>query len=321
MAEYDQVVVNLERFIGLLAAATSAVGQVEDHVEDVGRQFEQLEQDAGEDGGALNDHLEELATTLESEEAEAVAAIGELTQAGTEAQQDVADVDAKVEQAATDLEQAADAVETHLEQAATQLATEGFEPFDQVLATAQQELESSSHETEQALTEFVSAVGGFETEAEAAWNEAETELESSTTALVEGETSLEAVAQEGVRGFDAEADSLETACGTLVTEVDAIYDELDAGVVAQGQEWEQAVDGAGQDALAFVTEARQQRLEPSASMVDDEALGTLNQEYEALGTVLDAAETPMGELEPLSAELVKAKGVVGQIDELMNSLA
>ena len=36
MADFDQAVVNLERFIGLVANATSAVGQVEDHVAENG---------------------------------------------------------------------------------------------------------------------------------------------------------------------------------------------------------------------------------------------------------------------------------------------
>jgi chromosome segregation ATPase len=321
MADYEQAVVNLERFIGLLVSATSAVGQVEDHVVECGRQFGELEQDAGEGGGGLNDRLEELATTLEAEEAETVAAMGEVRQAGNDAQLNVAGLYTTVEQAAIDLEQAADAVETKLEQAGTQLDSEGFEPFDQAVETARQELESSSQEAEQALTELVSAASGFEAEAEAAWNEAESELESSTAALVAAESEIEAEAREGAQGFDAAADSLEAACGSLVKEVDLIYDALDSGVAAQGQQWEQAVDAAAHEALAFVEEARQQRLEASASTVDDEALGTLNEEYEAVGTVLDAAEGPLGDLEPLSAELVRARSVLGQIDELMNALA
>lgn len=320
MADFDQAVVNLERFIGLLANATSAVGQVEDHVVGNGKEFAELEQEAGEEGGGLNDRLEELSTTLETEEGEAVAALGELTQAGGEAQQDVTDVETKVGQAATDLDQTADAVETALEQASTQLDTEGFEPLDQALEAAQTELETSSQEADQSLTELVGAVGGLANEAEAAWNEAEAELEVSTTALVEAETAIEAEAQEGVQGFDAAAYSLEGACASLVSAVDQIYDDLDASVATEGQEWDQAVDTAAQEAFAFAGEARQQRLEPSASMVDDEALGTLSQEYEALGTVLDGAAEPMGELEPLSVELVRAQAVVGQIDELMNAL-
>ena len=321
MAEFDQAVQNLERFIGLVVNATSAVGQVEDHVAENGRLFGELEHDAEEGGGGLNDRLEELATTLESEESETVTAIGEVTAAGNDATQGAGEVETKVEQAASDLEQVADAVETQLEQANTQLANEGFEPLDQALDEAQTELESQAQETEQALTELATEIGTFETETEAAWNEAEAELDSSTTAMAQEETEIEAEAQEGVQGFDAAADALEAACQSLVTEVDQIYDALDAGVAAQGQAWEQAVDAAAQEAVTFVSDAHQQRVESSATMVDDEALGPLNQEYEALAALIDDAATPLNDLEPLSAELVRAQSVVGQIDALMNALS
>lgn len=321
MAELDQAVTNLERFIGLLMNATSAVGQVETHVVECARQLGELEQDAGESGGGLNDRLEELLTSLESEETETVTAMGELRQVGADAYPNVAGLYTLVEQAAIELEQASSAAGAELEQATTLLDTEGFDAFHQVLETAQQELDASSQEADQSLTDLMSAAAGFESEAEAAWNEAESELESSTTALTEAESAIEAEAQEGVQGFDAAADSLEAACGTLVTEVDQIYDALDAGVVAQGQEWDQAVEAAVQEALAFVGEARERRLESSASMVGDEALGGLDREYESLGTVLDGCESALGELTPLSAELARAQAVVVQIDELMAALA
>lgn len=321
MTDFDQAITNLERFLGLVANATSAVGQVEDHVEQNGRAFGELEQDAGADGDALNDRLQELTTVLEAEEGEAIAALGELTTAGTDAQQDVGEVQAKVDQAATDLDQTAGAVEGKLEQADSQLATEGFEPLHQALEDSQQELEASSQETAQSLTELVTAVGGFETEAEAAWSEGDAEFDESTTAMTDAETAIETVAQDGVQAFEMAADAFDDACGTLVTEVDQIYDLLDASVAEEGQEWEQTVDSAAQDAVTFVGDARQQRLEASASMVDDEALATLNQEYEALGTVLDAASTPLGDLEPLSGELARAQTVVVQIDELMSALS
>jgi chromosome segregation ATPase len=320
MPELDQAVVNLERFVALLANATSAVGQVEDHVVDNGRQFGELEEDAGEEGGGLNDRLEELATTLDSAEAEAVDAAGDLARVGSEAQQDVSDVRTRVEQAATDLEKAAADASSHLGQASTRLDGEGFSPFHEALDTAQQELDGTSQETEHAMTDLVTAVDGFEKEAEAAWDEAGAELEEAKDALLADEAALEAAAQDGVHGFDAAADALEDACGSLVNDVDQIYDALDAGVAAAGQEWDQAVDGAVQEAVAFVADARRHRLEETASLVHDTALSGLDHEYEAVGTVLDGAAAPLGELEPLAADLVKAQAVAVQVDELMNAL-
>jgi hypothetical protein len=321
MAELDQAVTNLERFIGLLANATTALGQVEDHVVETGRQLEELEEDAGEEGGRLNDRLEELATVLQDDEAETMAALGEITRAASEAQQDVTEVQGKVEEAASDLDQAADQVEAQLEQARTQVDTEGFEAFDGALEAARRELEASSQETEQGFGDLAAAASGLETEAESAANEVAAEVAAATGALAESEAAVGGASEGGVQAFAAAADAMEDACGVLVTEVDLVYDALDAGVDAQGAEWEQGVDAAAQEALAFVGDARRQRLEAPAALVRDEALAALGQELEAVGTVLDEAGAPAADLEPLSAELARAQTVVRQIDELMNAIA
>jgi len=321
MATLDEGVVNLQRFVGLLASATSATEQVGDHVNEASRLFAQLENEAEQEGGGLNDHLTELGQALETEEAEALAAIGELTQAATEAQDAAGDAHDKVEQTATDLDDKANTVETELEQASAQLTSEGFQPLTQALDEAQQEMETESNEEEQAFTELESAVGGFASEAETAWNEAETELDEAATDMTEGETELQTESTEDVQVFEGAAGALETACTDLEGAVEAIYDVMSQGVDAQGQAWQQAVQVAGQDALTFTTEARQQQLDQPAAMVKDEALATLYQEYEALDTVLSAATTAVGALEPLAEELIKCQGVLGEIDALMDALA
>lgn len=321
MATLDQGVANLERFIGLLVSATSATGAVGEHVKEASGRFSELAEDAQEEGGGLNDHLTELGSTLETDEAEVVAAINEIAQGATEAQQTAGDVREKVEQAATDLEQKADTLENGLEQAATQLTSEGFQAMVQALDEAQQALETESQEEAQAFTELETAVGGFETDAEAAWNEAEAELEEAATALAEGETNIESESSEGVQEFGTAGTELASACTALESEVDVIYDALDQGVEAQGQAWQQAVQAAAQDDHTFVSEGQRVRVDQPAAMVEDEALTPLNQEYETLSTVLDAAVSAVSQLEPLAEDLIKSQVVVGQVDDLMKALA
>jgi chromosome segregation ATPase len=321
MATLDEGVVNLQRFVGLLASATSATQQVGDHVKEAAGHFAQLETEAEQEGGGLNDELTELGQALETEEAEALSAMTELQQAATEAQGKADEAQDKVEKAATDLDEKAGAVESGLEQASEQLTNEGFQPLTQALDEAQQEMEKESNEEEQAFTELESAVGTFESEAETAWNEAEAELEEATGELNEGETQLETESKEGVQGFETAADKLESDCTDLEQDVDAIYSELSTGVEAQGQAWQQAVQAASQEALTFTNEARQQQLDQPAALVKDEALSTLTQEYEALNTVLEAATIAVNGLEPLAEDLVKSQGVLGEIDSLMAALA
>jgi chromosome segregation ATPase len=321
MATPDEAVANLQRFIGLLASATSATGTVRDHVKEVAHRFGELEGEAEEEGGGLSDDLTEMGSTLQSGEAELLAAIAELGQAAADAGEAAGEVQDKVERVATELEQKADTVENGLEQAGAQLTNEGFEPMDQALDEAKQEMDAESQEEAQAFAELETAMGGFTTEAQAAWSEAEGELDEAATDVTEIETALESEASEGVQAFGTAGSEFETACTTLESDVDLIYDVFDQGVETQGQAWEQAVHSAGQHQATFVTEGRQVRVDQPAEMVEDEALAPLNQEYEAVNTVLDAAATAVGELEPLAEDLVRCQVVVGQIDALMSALA
>jgi hypothetical protein len=164
-------------------------------------------------------------------------------------------------------------------------------------------------------------VGGFENEAETAWNEAESKLEEATTDLAEGGTAIEGASSEGVQAFGTAATELEGACAELATEVDAMYDGFDQGVETQGQAWQQAVQAVAQEALTFVSEGQQVRLDQPAAMVEDEALASLTQEYETLQTLLDSAGKVVGELDPLAEDLVKCRAVMDDIDKLLNALA
>ena len=188
--------------------------------------------------------------------------------------------------------------------------TRAFSPWGKPSTSAEQELEAESRETEQAFTELEGAVSGFQAEAETAWNEAEAELEEATTDLAEGESALQGESSEGVQAFGTAATELEGACAALEADVDTIYDVCDQGVEAQGQAWQQAVQTAGQEALTFVTEGQQLRLDHPAAMVKDEVLATLLREYETLGTLLEDALTAVGDLEPLAEDLVKCQAVM-----------
>jgi chromosome segregation ATPase len=321
MATLDEGVLNLQRFVGLLLTATSATQQVGHHVSEASRRLSRLEDEAEQEGGGLNDDLTALGQTLESEEAEALSAMTELSEAAGDARDKARDAQDKVETTATDLDDTSDGVDTGLEQASQQLTSEGFQPLIQALDEAQQEMDIESSEEERGFAELDSAVGRFESEAGTAWTGAAAELEDGAGGLTEGESDLRTESAEGAQGFESAAGALESACTDLEADVDAIYDVLSQGVEAQGQAWQQAVQAAGHEAHSFTIEARQHHLEEPAAMVKDEALAMLAQEYAALDTVLEAAATVVGDLEPLAHDLAKCQAVLGDIDALTAALA
>lgn len=321
MAIVDEGLVNLARFVASLATATGALQTIGDHLEQATRRFSELEDEAEQEGGGLNDGLEELGSALESGQHEAADGLGDVAQAATDGQESASDARQAVEQAATDGEARTQAVLSDLDQAHAELTAQGFQALGQTLHDSEQELEAEHQEVEQSLADLDTAVRGFENEARASWDAAETELEGASADLAQDETLLEAAANEGVHGFQTEGDALETFCGELESDVDLIYDALDAGVESQGNEWEQEVQRISHEAVDFVEAAGQQRMEQPARLVEDEALAALSREYTAVGAVLDGATETAGELEPLAEELGKCQVVVGQIDELMKAVA
>lgn len=321
MTTLDDGILNLRQFVADLVQATSALDQVTDHFEESERRFTQLQDEAGDEGGGLNDQLEELGTTLENGEKDAGEALSDLAQAAAEGRQALTEAEDDLEQATSQVEQNAQEVVSDLDQAHDQLVDQGFLPLSQAVDEAERELEAQGQETGQAFTEWETTLQGLETEAKASWDAAEADLEGAASELVQDETGLEGQATEAIQDLGSMATSLEEACTSLEGDVDTAHDLLDGGVQEQGQEWEQAVERHARDAQAFVEAGAAQRLEQPAQAVEDMALAPLTQEYTALGAVLDGGAAIAGELEPLAGELAKCQTVVAYIDKLLSAMA
>lgn len=321
MAAIDAGLDNLRRFIAHLTAATAALPQLGELVQATGRGFDELEKEAGTEGDGLNTHLDQVGSALDAGQKDVSEGLTDLTQAATTAQTTVGEALTKVDQAATDLESRAQQVMSELDTAHTSLTEEGFKTLDQVLEAATEELESEKKEAEQAFDELETTVKGFEIEAQVSWNGAEGALEQGAADLAEEASGLESAGSEGAQGFQAAGTELEGKCNEVEGELVSLYDAFDSGVESQGQEWDQTVQKAVQEAISFVETGRQERLDQPAGLVQDEALASLTQEYSALGIVLDGAAQVAVELEPLAADLQKCEGVCDAIGQLLGSLA
>jgi F0F1-type ATP synthase membrane subunit b/b' len=321
MSSADAGLNNLRRFIANLTAAAAGLPKVGELVQATGRSFDELEKEAVTEGDGLNSHLDQVGDALESGQKDVRQGLTDLTQAATTAQATVAEANTKLEEAATDLESRAQTASSELDTAHTSLTDQGFKALDQVLETAEQQLETEKQEAQQAFDELETTVKGFETEAQTSWDEAETALEQAATDLTEEESGLEAAATEGTQGFQAAGTELESKCDSLEGELVSIYDAFASGVESQGQEWDQALQKAVQEAVSFVESGQQERLDQPAGLVQDEALAALTQEYTALGAVLDSAAQVAGELEPLAGELQKCGGVCDVVGRLLGAMA
>jgi hypothetical protein len=321
MATMDAGVANLQRFIAHLAASTGALAKSADQFKQSGIALGEMEGTAAAEGGALNDELEELGSVVDGGRDEADDALGGLAEAATDAQGVIAEARAELAEAATETEEKTAAILGELGDAQARLIAEGFEALGSALEDVQQELAADALETLQAFTELEGAAGGWETEAGAAWDEAGAELDRAVAAHGEAASDVEAAAAEAVKGFQSAAAEFEQRCSQLESDVDVIYDALDAAVEEQGREWEREAQRMAGEAVASVQADAQQRLERPAVLLEDEALVALAAEWSSMGAIFDGAAASAGELQPLADELARCQAVVGHIDELLNALA
>lgn len=321
MASLDEGVVNLQRFIAHLVNSTGALEKSSEHFNESSHRFGELEDEAAEQVGGLNDELEELGSALDSSLKGAEDALTELTQAATDAQGTSGEAQHRLEEAAASLENQAEKTDSELADGNARLTTEGFDALGRTLDEAQKELHAEAQDAEQVFTKLEDAIGTSQTEAEAAWDSAEAALDEATTELGQDASAFEAAADESVQGFDTAAGEFEQQCTDLASDVDLIYDALDSAVDQEGHEWEQNLEALAKEAAAWASGAAEERLEQPARMVEEEALNSLEQEYSAVGTLLEGGRDTAGELEPLADDLAHCQAVVAQVDQLMNAMA
>jgi len=321
MATLDDGVANLQRFIAHLVASTGALETSTESFRDSGGRFADIEDEVDQEGGGLNDRLDELGSALDSGLDDAERALTELTQAAREGEGSAAGGQQRLDQAATDVAEEAERTLDGAADASARLVAQGFEALGQTLDQQQKEIEAKTDACEQAFSELEATADTSETEAEAAWDAAQAELDEAMSDMTEAASAFEAATAQTVDAFEAAAGEFEQHCSDLQSEVDVIYDALDAAVAQEGQEWDQQARSFVTAAVGFVASGAQERVEQPARLVEDEALGCLEQEFSALADVLRSAEQTAGQLDPLTADLARCQQVVAKVDELLNAMA
>jgi uncharacterized phage infection (PIP) family protein YhgE len=321
MAALDEGITNLQRFIAHLVASTGALDKSAEFFKESSDQFTGLANDVEDEGGGLDDELQELRSVLDSGMRQAEDELGQLLEGAREGGETASTAEQRLEQTAADVQAETEKTVDEMAEAGARLVTQGFAALGHTLDQMHQELDAEIQECEQAFDGLNGAAEASQTEAEAAWDTAEAELDEAVSELDQAESALEAAAAENVQGFEAAAGEFEQRCTDLASEVDLTYDALDAALAEEGQGWDQHTAALVTEAMGFVASGAQERLEQPAALVEKEALPALEQEYSALGDILQGAQQTAAELEPLTDDLARCQQVVATIDELMNSLA
>ena len=182
-------------------------------------------------------------------------------------------------------------------------------------------MQTAHEEADRITSDLITAVHGFDTQAEAAWNAAEAAASQATTDCDALESSLEATANEGVEALEAEGSSLERACSSLADELTTIYENLAQVADAEQKGLGEAIQTAAQAAAGDVATSEQERLEQPAQALEEDALAPFSAELAQLAATLSGAAVLSEALPPLSVDLGKCQAVVGKVDESLQAMA
>jgi chromosome segregation ATPase len=321
MATAEQGIENLRHFIADLTSASAALVQVTQALEDAKRDVSQLEGVASEQGGGLNEDLEEIRSRLEAGETAAVRAVEDLAARAEAAQQVLHEARTQLEQAGHHFEEGARTLAADLDEGHVHLTQDGFAALATQVDQVERELEGARTESGQVWTELEGALTRIEAESQADWTEAQATLDGAVADAASRETSLETEASAAVQGLEALAGELDGACAALDDELDAIYDGCVAGIDAIDAELASMVQRLGDEGAAFIQAGTEERLTTPAAELETEGLEPLQLEYSLVLVALTSGLAVAAALGPLAQELAKCQAVVAQVDHLLNAMA
>ena len=321
MATVEQGVESLRHFIADLTSASAALAQITQTLQDGKRDLSQLEGAASEQGGGLNDDLEETRSRLEAGEAAAVRAVEDLTARAETAQQALHEARAQVEQAGHPFEEGVLRLAADLDEEHVRLTQDGFAALGTRLDEAERELEAARAESGRFWTELEDALMRIQAESQADWTDAEATLDGAVAQAATREASMEAEASAAVQGLDALAGELDGAIVALDTELAAIYDGGEAGIDAVDAELSSVFQRVADEAEAFIQASSDERLVQPASELEKDGLQPLQIEYSLVLVALTSGLAVAVPLAPLAEELAKCQAVVAQVDQLLNAMA
>ncbi|HET9316104.1 MAG TPA: hypothetical protein VFQ51_10965, partial [Vicinamibacteria bacterium] len=285
------------------------------------RDLSQLEGDAAEEGGGLNDRLDELATTLAAAEDDARGAVEDLGTAGSDAQDAIGDslerLDDAVGQLGERAQEAADAVE----EGHARLTEQGFEALGRALDGLQHDVDAAREEAATLTTGFVGAVEACQADCEAAWCAAQGVVDQAATEAVTLHASLETSATEAAEDLKAEAEEIETVCASLEGDLTAIYEGLADGAQGEQEALSDAIRSTASELTTRVEGSEIAQVEQPGESVEQNALAPLDAELAQLAATLAGAAPLTDALPPLTAELARCAAVAGRIEELLQAMA
>jgi DNA repair exonuclease SbcCD ATPase subunit len=318
---YDDSIDRLQSFIGTLRTTIQGLTEKETRLETLSGGLKELDATADQTLQHAIATLDEQEHELEASQAETAKALHGLAEAGHQLAQRAAAVDAEVE---SDMNQAAAALAgeiTDLQQDYEELAVEGFEALQGVLAEVERDLDGAQAGLAHAFDTVDAALQQLETEAETEMAEAASAVEGEANGLDQHTQAFATAAAEAVQVWSQELpDAIDQACADAATPVEQSCTTFAQTAEAEGEELLKAVEAQSGEAETAIDQDRQQ-VETEEGQAEDARQDELE---EALHQTQSVAEKGAGDIGSMSDSLFPdlgfAESVADTVEELLKAM-
>jgi hypothetical protein len=315
----DDGIANLERFCALLAETHAGLEQATAALAEQRAGLDEVEQDLATRTDALQAALEGALQEVE----EALRGAREEADGLTQAAEEAADVRLAglaegVDRLAAEAQERLVADRSLLEREMQSLA-DGFTSCVGTLEGAGSTLTAAGDEGERALADLRQAATELAERSASAGEESLATLAAAQQELAAAQQSFEQSSGEVASGWQGLAGAVEEQCSTVAGALQSLYDGWRDELAAAGAELVTEVGELAQQAAAAVLDESQ----GLAQAVDDATQGSLaalGAELERLAAPLADGEQAADEASGLVDDLVVAREVVAEVDELLDAL-
>ncbi len=318
----EQPTEQIEQFIGMLRTTSAQVEDGLHHVESDSAALDHLAADLHDQLAGLGHELEGMLSELAHDEQAAVSELDHLGDAAHAAADTrlAAGLD-ELAHAESALEQSLEAVGHELDQDAGGLHDQGFQPLATTVHAADGAADAARSHTEQAFAALDAAVQSLLHELQAAATEVDHSLIAAAAILGdEDKHGLETAAHDCVAGLHELVPETDAAGATLGEESEHLYQGWTQEADHEAHELEEALTTLFEGSAQAVAVAGTEKIADPAEKVEGEAVPALLEELEEQVATLTAGHEAATELVPLAAELEVTSGVIGTINDLINSM-
>jgi uncharacterized phage infection (PIP) family protein YhgE len=319
---FDAGVENLERFIAAISRATAEVQQSAEVLQQHADALEEMAHTVEETVGGLATDVENLRDEVEDGYDEAKDDVEGLGRSAHDAAEGrLSSAEESLERGGAAFGERISGERADWDKDSQELSDQGFRALDSELETLKQETQASQQETEAAFEALEGALQTLQGEADTLRSETASRMEAFQHSLEDATVAeIHNEASEAMNGFSSLKDELEAECSSIAQEEQQFYSTWLDEQKQRGHEVQDSFKTLVEETTDELGSLGREGLEGPVDEAVRASLDPLLGELDEVESQVSSEEPTITELGPLVEDLDTAKHVVGDIDQVLQSM-